>query len=197
MPKASCLSKFLAIAFVVLSISVIAGIVTMVIFYKTEISKLNPTPRPTFAPTTTGPPPVMRLPTNLLPESYRIFLQPHFYTEIIDVVNVTSPNQTLLFTGNSTVNFHCVHSTSTIFLHSKELLVSAPAVTDRDTNKNIRVDSVNNHEDESNFLEIQLNEELKEGRNYSLFLAFEGEISEILRGLYISFYVEGDANTEK
>ncbi|XP_045892282.1 alanyl (membrane) aminopeptidase a [Micropterus dolomieu] len=194
--KDSFTSKALATAFVILTISVIAGIVTMTILYKTEISKLNPTPRPTFPSTTTGPPPVMRLPKNLIPQSYKVFLQPHLYTQIIEKINVTSPNQTMLFTGNSTVNFHCVQRTSTIYLNSKDLAVSDPAVMDKNTNEMISVSELKYHEDESNFLEIQLNNALEAGRNYSLFLAFKGEISENLDALYVSTYIEGDPDYE-
>ncbi|XP_040893570.1 aminopeptidase N-like [Toxotes jaculatrix] len=203
MPKESYISKATAAAFAVLTVSAIAGTVTMIILYNTEISKMNPTPRPTLPSTTTGPPPVMRLPRNLIPESYEVFLQPHLYTRIIEVVNVTSPNQTLLFSGNSTVNFHCVQRTSTIYLQSKDLFVSNPVVMNKGTNEKMSVSLMKYHEDESNFLEIQLNEALETGGNYSLFLAFTGEISENLEGLYVSSYLEGvpayegDSNAER
>lgn len=203
MPKESIISKALASAFVVLTVSVIAGTVTMVILYKTQISEMNPTPRPTFPPTTTGPPPVMRLPKNLIPHSYKVFLKPHLYTRIIEEVNVTSPNQTFLFTGNSTVNFHCVQTTSTIYLHSNNLKVFDPVVINTDKDERIRVSDMMHHEDESDFLEVELNERLEEGGNYSLFLAFSGQMSEDLEGLYVSTYQEGhpahedDTNTAR
>ncbi|XP_070763184.1 alanyl (membrane) aminopeptidase-like b [Enoplosus armatus] len=204
MPKESSVSsKAIAAAFVFLTVSVIAGIVTMIILYKTEISTLNPTPRPTFPSTTTGPPPVMRLPKNLIPQSYKVFLQPHLYTRIIEEVNVTSPNQTMLFTGNSTVNFHCVQRTSSIYLNSRDLAVSNPVVMDQNTNEVLPVSGLKYHEDASDFLEIQLNYALEAGGNYSLFLAFKGEITERLDALYVSTYLEGnpayegDPNTER
>lgn len=190
MPKVSFISKALAATFVVLTVSVIAGLITMIVLYKTQISTMNPTPRPTLPSTTMGPPPVMRLPKNLVPEKYTIFLQPHFYTRIIEEVNVTSPNQTL-FTGNSTVEFHCAQGTSTIYLHSKDLMITDPAVMNKDTSEKIHVSSMKHHTDESNFLEIQLDDALEAGNNYSLFLAFSGEVSENLEALYLSTYVEG------
>ncbi|XP_050929569.1 LOW QUALITY PROTEIN: alanyl (membrane) aminopeptidase-like b [Lates calcarifer] len=202
MAKNLYISKVAAAAFIVLTVSSIAGIVTMIILYKTQISTMNPTPRPTFPSTTMGPPPVMRLPRNLIPESYEIFLQPHLYSKIIEVVNVTSPNQTLLFTGNSTVNFHCVERTRTIYLHSKDLTVSNPVVMNKNTNKKMGVSAVKHHEDPSNFLEIQLNDILEQG-NYSLSLAFKGELSEYNEALYVSSYFdgfpayEGDTNAER
>ncbi|XP_070687597.1 alanyl (membrane) aminopeptidase-like b [Pempheris klunzingeri] len=196
MGQESITSKAFASAFAVLSVSAIAGLVTMIIVYKVEIVKLHPSPRPTLPSTTMGPPPVMRLPKNLIPDSYKIFLQPHLYTRIIEVVNVTSPNQTMLFTGNSTVNFHCVQGTTAIYLNSKDLTVSNPVVMDTNKNKRINVLSMKHHQDASNFLEIQLNHALEAGGNYSLFLAFKGEISENLDALYVSTYLEGSPSYE-
>uniref|UniRef100_A0A8C2Z2E4 Aminopeptidase n=1 Tax=Cyclopterus lumpus TaxID=8103 RepID=A0A8C2Z2E4_CYCLU len=178
MAKESGISKILAGTFVFLTISVIAGIVTMIIFYKTEIALMDPTPRPMFTSSTTSLPPVIRLPKNLVPQSYQ-------------VVNVTSPNQTMLFTGNSTVTFHCVQGTSVVYLHSRNLDVSGPVVMNKDTNERIGVSSMKNEEDTRNFLEIQLNAALEAGGNYSLFLAFNGEITENLNGVFVSTYAQG------
>lgn len=202
MPKESAKSKAFAVTFVILTVSVIAGIVVMSIFYKTQIAKMNPTPRPTFPSTTTGLPPVIRLPKNLIPQRYKVLIQPQLYTQITEVVNVTSPNQTMVFTGNSTVSFHCVQGTRAIYLNSMDLTISDQVVMNKDTNERIGVSSVKNHEDESNFLEIQLNDALAAGGNYSLFLAFNGEIRN-LHGMFVSTYVEGspayegDESTER
>ncbi|XP_029009681.1 aminopeptidase N-like [Betta splendens] len=191
MPKVSILSKAVAATFVILTISVIAGIITMVVFYKSEISTMNPTPRPTFPSTTLAPPPVMRLPRSLVPEKYTITIKPEFYSRIIEKVNVTSPNQTLVFSGESTVEIRCVQKTRSIYLHSKNLLVSDEVVMNKNTEERIKVSSVKNHDDETDFLEIQLDSDLEEGSIYTLQLAFRGEISENLEALYLSSYVEG------
>uniref|UniRef100_A0A3B4UQW0 Aminopeptidase n=1 Tax=Seriola dumerili TaxID=41447 RepID=A0A3B4UQW0_SERDU len=190
MPKQIHISQAIAATFVVLTVSAIAGLVTMIIMYQSELSTMNPTPPPTIPSTTTAPPPVMRLPKNLIPESYEVVLWPHLYTQITEVINVTSPNQTMLFTGNSTVNFHCVQRTSTIYLHSMDLNVSDAKVKDRDKNLNIAVTSMYYHEDQSDFLVVELNSALMAEGNYSLFLSFNGEISEALDGLYVSSYME-------
>uniref|UniRef100_A0A3B4UNY3 Aminopeptidase n=1 Tax=Seriola dumerili TaxID=41447 RepID=A0A3B4UNY3_SERDU len=197
MPKQIHISQAIAATFVVLTVSAIAGLVTMIIMYQSELSTMNPTPPPTIPSTTTAPPPVMRLPKNLIPESYEVVLWPHLYTQITEVINVTSPNQTMLFTGNSTVNFHCVQRTSTIYLHSMDLNVSDAKVKDRDKNLNIAVTSMYYHEDQSDFLVVELNSALMAEGNYSLFLSFNGEISEALDGLYVSSYMEGDPDEER
>ncbi|XP_061679641.1 alanyl (membrane) aminopeptidase-like b [Syngnathoides biaculeatus] len=201
MPKTST-SRGFAAAFGILTVSAIGSIVTMIILYKTQISGMNPTPRPTFPSTTMGPPPVMRLPTNLVPEKYTIFLHLHFYSKIIEEVNVTTPNQTMLFTGNSSVNFRCVKTTRSIYLHSQDLSVYDPVVKNKNTSKEIKTINMKFHTDESHFLEIQLKDPLEEGTNYSLFLAFKGAISRNLQALYVSTYDEGfphpaNTNTER
>uniref|UniRef100_A0A8C5EFS3 Aminopeptidase n=1 Tax=Gouania willdenowi TaxID=441366 RepID=A0A8C5EFS3_GOUWI len=191
MPNKSSMSKAFAAAFAVLTISIISGIITLTILYKSEINILNPTPPPTFSPTTTAPPPDSRLPTNLVPESYEIFLQPWFHTRIIEMVNVTSPNQTMLFTGNSTVHFHCTQAARSIYLHSMDLTLSNPWVMNQDTNEQIGVSDLEQQEDVNDFLKVNLEEDLMAGGNYSLFLAFEGEVSASLEGLYECVYIEG------
>ncbi|XP_070828166.1 alanyl (membrane) aminopeptidase-like b [Chaetodon trifascialis] len=201
MPQVSFTSRAITSAFVILTVCAIAAaIVTMIILYTTEISTVNPTP--TVMSTTPGPPPVMRLPKNLIPHSYKVVLQPHLYTRIIEVLNDTGPNQTNLFTGNSTVYFHCVERTKTIYLNSKDLRAFDPVVMNMKHNEMIGVSEMKHHKKQSNILEIQLNETLEAGGNYSLFLAFKGELSEH-DGLYISTYhegkpaSEGDTNTKR
>ncbi|CAG5958338.1 unnamed protein product [Menidia menidia] len=196
MPENTGLSKIFAGAFAVLTVSAIAGLVTMIVVYKVEISEMNPTPRPTPPSTTLSPPPVMRLPGSLVPERYIIFLQPHLYTKIIQEVNVTSPNQTMLFTGNSTLHFRCVQKTGQIYLHSRDLAISDPHLVDKDTNDRIKVNSWKHHEDETDFLELELNGFLEAGGNYSLSLSFEGAISQSLDALFVSTYSEGGPASE-
>lgn len=186
------ISKFLAIAIVVLTVSSIGGIITMIIVYENERIKTQPTAPPTTNSTTpypTGPPPNMRLPGNLIPESYDIVLQPHLYTVIPNATN-----QSLIFTGNSTVYFRCVEKTKAIFLHSKQNVTDV-TVKDLDNKRTINVKNTILYNNESNFLEIRLEGVLEEDGNYSLFTAFEGELLNDLAGFYMSSYKKGP-NTE-
>lgn len=50
------------------------------------------------------------------------------------------------------------------------------------------------HKDQSDFLEVQLRETLEAGEQYSLFLAFNGDLSADLQGLYLGSYTEGKDN---
>lgn len=198
MAKLVIQSKAIGIALVLATIFAIAGIVTMVALYKVQMIEVKPTPRPTLATTTQEPPPVMRLPKNLIPHSYRILLQPHLYSHIAEVENVTSAPQSMVFTGNSTVIFHCVKTTETIYLHSRNLTIMENAVVMNTKSKeSINIKGMIHHQNQNDFLEILLKEQLKEGEDYSLSLAFAGEISSDLDGLYVSTYHEGDTNTER
>ncbi|XP_058502629.1 aminopeptidase N-like [Solea solea] len=202
MPKNSHKSKFFASVFIVLVISIITAIITMVIFYQIQTSTMNPTPRPTFPPTTTVPPLATQLPRSIIPERYQVSLKTHFYNQIMEPENVTASNQTTFFTGNSTVYFECVQATSTVHLHIRELTVWGAVVKNINTKETIEC-STSYDEELSEFLEIQLSEELKVGENYSLFLKFEGFMSPYLEGFYLSMYNHRgaahhkDSNTER
>lgn len=64
------------------------------------------------------------------------------------------------------------------------------------TNKRINAPVMIPYNEQSDFLEIQLDESLEAGEDYSLFLAFKGEMSEGVDGLYVSSYSEGMATSE-
>uniref|UniRef100_A0A671VWD8 Aminopeptidase n=1 Tax=Sparus aurata TaxID=8175 RepID=A0A671VWD8_SPAAU len=196
MPKEAFTSKAIAITLVVLTISAIAGIITMTILFEVQTSNLNMTARPTWVPTTPGPPPDMRLPKNLIPDSYEISIQPFLHIELPEGINGSITNQSLVFTGNSTVYFHCVKRTNTIYLQSKNLEVFGGLLMNTKTREMIKVLKMMHHNDQSDFLEMPLDNALEVGGNYSLYLSFTGEISENLEALFVSTYQEGDPATE-
>lgn len=197
MSKRSVMSKAFAAIFCILTVVVIGTLVGMVIFYNMALERLKPTPPPTAPVTTLAPPPEMRLRGDVLPESYQIFIKVHFYTRIIEEVNVTSPNQTLYFDGNVTVHLRCMEKTKTIFLHSRHQNVFNITVMDKDSDKYIQVEQSIFHKDESDFLEIQLGDALEFGGNYSLFMAFSANVNENLDGLFLSTYQEGKVESEE
>lgn len=190
MGKGVLLSKVLAVMTAVMTVSSVSGMIIMLIIYQREY-KLNPPTRPPTAnatvPLPTGLPPSMRLPKNLVPQRYDLHLQPLLYTQ---TTNTT--NQTLAFKGSSNISFLCVERTGTIFLHSKDLSLTENTirVNDVDQGKVIPVSGVTQHMNETNFLEIHLNGELKVGSNYTLFIEFKGVLGDDLAGLYVSKYTE-------
>uniref|UniRef100_A0A3Q4I5P4 Aminopeptidase n=1 Tax=Neolamprologus brichardi TaxID=32507 RepID=A0A3Q4I5P4_NEOBR len=197
MPLKFGTSKAIAIAFGVLTVSSIGGMFTMIILFKAQTQNITMTPPPTPSPTTLAPPPNMRLPKSLVPQKYEISLAVHLYTKIIEEgngsnPNITTPNQTMIFTGNSTVHFQCAQRTMSIFLNSRNLNVSSPVVLNENTKRNIKVSGLQHYDDESDFLKIELMDALEAEGNYSLFLSFHGEVSDNLEALYLSRYTDGD-----
>ncbi|XP_072292126.1 alanyl (membrane) aminopeptidase-like b [Eucyclogobius newberryi] len=197
MSKNSSMSKIFASIFAIFTFIAIGSLVAMVIIYNIRLNYLNPTPPPTEPVTTLAPPPEMRLRGDILPTSYQVFIHVPLYTRIIEEVNVTSPNQTFTFNGNVTIHLQCVQKSKTIFLHSLYQLLSKPVVMDRDSNKQFEVENYKLHNDQSDFLEILLTDTMEVGGNYSLFMAFEGDISFNLEGLFVSSYKEGKPEHEE
>lgn len=192
MAKRSSLSKGLAVAFVVLTVSAIGGMVAMVTLFKIQMNGINATALPDTTTPSPTPPPIMRLPKTLVPELYEISLHTDFYSRIIEEVNVTSPNQSTLFTGNVTIHFHTVQSTDLIYLHCKDLDVShhPSRLLNKEYNIGIKIKSMTQYQNQSEFLVIQLEEKLQAKMNYSLFLSFKGQMSTYLESLFVSTYTE-------
>lgn len=196
MAKGVYISKTLAIATVVLTLSALGGIIVMITLYQMQIAKQPPLPLPTLRPTTpipTGLPPTLRLPDNLIPDSYEVNLKTHLYVEL---PNATE--QVYTFEGNSTVRFKCVKDTWTIFLHALDLSIDKVIVTHTNTRENIAVERYTLHSD-SHFFEIVLKKQLVgNGDYYDLFTKFSGELLDDLTGLYTSQYTEvTDGEEEK
>lgn len=182
MPKRSCISKA-AVVLLVLTVFVIAGVITVVILFNYDLSRLR----------TSKTPPSMRLPKNLLPYSYEVLLQPHMHTRLLEQENGTNTSQMMLFSGISIVRFMCVEKTRSIYLHSKDLLLTKiPVVMNQSRKVSPKVSQTIFHDDQSDFMEIHLEEPLETGEHYSLRLEFEGQLSEVSAGLYISAYQERD-----
>ncbi|CAN9498611.1 unnamed protein product [Ophioblennius macclurei] len=184
-------SRILAAVCVVFAISVIAGMITMVTFFEIQSSRLNATPFPTVESTTPAPAPETRLPRTLQPESYELFFQPLFYTELPKDQNGTRSQQNTLFSGNATVTLLCLETTASIFFHSRDLNLSGAAVEDVDAKRHIAAQLLP-QESEAHIREVRLQGALQQGRTYRLSLDFQGEMSLSLEGLYLSQYQEGE-----
>ncbi|KAJ8417416.1 hypothetical protein AAFF_G00286430 [Aldrovandia affinis] len=187
MSKGIFLSKALAVTTVVLTVASVGSIVAMITIFQIQISEVPPVPPPTelkTSPAPTGPPPNMRLSKDLVPREYTVFLQPYLYLEVNNVTN-----QTFFFTGNSTVKFKCMKATNRIYIHSKEMNVTFMKLTDVSGTVH-RIKAFNWLEDESNFLEIEIDKHLKAEGTYYLHTKFEGEMLDDLSGIYVSQYEE-------
>uniref|UniRef100_A0A8C2Q8F3 Aminopeptidase n=1 Tax=Cyprinus carpio TaxID=7962 RepID=A0A8C2Q8F3_CYPCA len=189
MAEGTGMSKALAGGIGVLTVSSVCGLVLMTVMYKIQIDKFPPVspPTPTKPVIPTGLPPTLRLPDYLIPESYKVFLQPYFYSAITN--NYT--NQSFVFTGNSTVRVKCMKLSKSICLHVHDLNVTTVEVTKSDSNEKLVVSGYKIHQNESNFLEIQLKETMSgHGTYYDIFTKFEGELLNNLAGFYASWYTK-------
>ncbi|KAK2913418.1 hypothetical protein Q8A67_001817 [Cirrhinus molitorella] len=127
-----------------------------------------------------------RLPDTLLPEYYNLTLWPRL---------VPDEQGMYVFTGTSGVAFKCVKKTNLIIIHSHQLNftltsemhhakltglggTSAPAVL----KTWLRT--------QTQFMVIQLKENLQVGKSYWLYMEFRGELSDDLGGFYRSQYTE-------
>ncbi|XP_055029300.2 alanyl (membrane) aminopeptidase-like b [Misgurnus anguillicaudatus] len=197
MGKGMVISKTLAVIIGIITISCVCGVVLMLIAYQVQIGKKAPVRPPTPEPTTpipTLPPGTLRLPESLIPESYKVVLQPYFYVELPE--NVTEQPR-LDFIGNSTVRLKCVEETWFIYLHVQGLNVTDVKVKDMNNSKKIEVKNYEIYSDESNFLKIEVDSKLKNGSYYEVFTAFEGILHEDLSGFYLSRYTEKVENEDK
>ncbi|XP_016143288.1 alanyl (membrane) aminopeptidase-like b [Sinocyclocheilus grahami] len=190
MAKGIGMSKALAVGVGVLTVSSVCGLVMMAVMYKIQIDRFPPVspPTPTKPPVIpTGLPPTLRLPDNLIPESYKVLIQPYLYAVIPN--NYT--NQSFAFTGHSTVRVKCMIVSKSIFLHAQDLNVTTVEVRKSDSNEKLSVSGYKIHQNETNFLEIQLKDAMSGNETYyDIFTKFEGELFDVLDGFYVSGYTE-------
>ncbi|TRY66396.1 hypothetical protein DNTS_003361 [Danionella cerebrum] len=196
MAKSTGMSKALAIGIGVITVCSIGSLVLMAVMFYTQIREHPPTspPTPTKPPVIpTNPPSNLRLPDNVIPESYIVFLQPHLYPSIPN--NYTE--QSFAFTGNSTVRLKCMQVSKSIYLHAHNLNVTAVEVREAGSNEKLSVSGYKLHHNESDFLEIQLKDVMSgNGTYYDLFTQFEGELLDDLAGFYVSRYTGKEINDE-
>ncbi|XP_061102770.1 aminopeptidase N-like [Conger conger] len=193
MSKRVYVSKAAAVATVTVAALALITVIGMIIFHNIRTKECPHLLQTTFPPTTTstptGPPPDMRLPGDLIPESYKIYLQTHLYLNMTDI-----ENQNFDFTGNSTVKFKCVNATNTIYIHSKGLDLTLIGVAD-EKGKEMATHQVQLVEDERNFVTIELVDSLRVDGLYYLSTAFKGQGFH-QSGLSVAHYT-GEKNEER
>ncbi|XP_035275370.1 aminopeptidase Ey-like isoform X1 [Anguilla anguilla] len=190
MSKSVYVSKAAAVATVTVAALALVTVIGLVIFHLIRSQECSHLLLPTVLTTTLAPngqAPDMRLPGNLIPESYEIYLRTHLYTTL-DNLNEQNYN----FSGNSTVKFKCVTATNTIYIHSKDLNLVVLGVIE-ENRKNMPVNQVRLLEDNREFAEIELADTLKVGRIYYLITEFMGECKGS-KGIFLNHYKEKGNN---
>ena len=114
----------------------------------------------------------IRLPKQVLPLSYRIYIHP----------NLT----TFKFTGTVNILLRCFQPTKNLILHMRDLSVGEIQLTDS-KQKRLTIGRRMQHKENQQYL-IATNEELKEKERYSLNMEFSGVLSKNMEGFYRSSY---------
>ncbi|XP_057579852.1 aminopeptidase N [Hippopotamus amphibius kiboko] len=196
MAKGFYISKALGILGILLGVAAVATIIALSVVYSQEKNKnaeratVAPTSPTTTVATTldqSKPWNRYRLPTTLLPDSYKVTLRPYL-----------TPNKDglYIFTGTSIVRFICQESTDVIIIHSKKLNYTdiggqrvvlrgvggsqAPVI---DRTELVEV---------TEYLVVHLKSSLEAGRTYEMEAQFQGELADDLAGFYRSEYMEGN-----
>ena len=129
-----------------------------------------------------------RLPTNIVPESYRLRLRPDIYQDNPEKFN---------FSGDVTIIVGVKESTPKITLNYKYIEIPQPDIIIEDiiTRQRIEVLSTE-YEEDRYFFHINLKEDLQESRRYNLTMSFSGRILDDLVGIYYSSYTDEAGETE-
>lgn len=114
----------------------------------------------------------VRLPRDILPLSYDLYIQP----------NLTTFN----FSGKVKIILQCLRSTSNVILHLRDLCVWDSRITDSKGNQ-LKIVRRMEHKKNQQYL-IALEKELDVKETYALYLEFKGALSSNLEGFYKSSY---------
>lgn len=121
-----------------------------------------------------------RLPTDLKPIHYTIELKPDIYLE-----NTSD----FTFEGKVSILINCLNATKDIVLNSKLLKITNVTVFYLSTSISVLGTS---HDKELERLTISISEEIQPGTNFTVYMDFEGPLTNDLNGLYYSTYMKGE-----
>ena len=199
MAKGFYISKALGILAILLGVAAVATIIALSVVYAQEKNKNaehgTAAPTSSTGPTTTSATTLdqskpwnrYRLPTTLLPDSYRVTLRPYL---------TPNDNGLYIFTGSSTVRFTCKEPTDVIIIHSKKLnytqhsghLAVLTGVGGTQAPEIDRTELVLLTE----YLVVHLKSSLEAGKTYEMETTFQGELADDLAGFYRSEYMDGN-----
>ncbi|XP_078539358.1 aminopeptidase N-like [Lissotriton helveticus] len=210
MAKGFLVSPLLMVVSVLLSVAAVATIIALSVVYSQEKTKngnsilpdsstLVPTaeagPTTTSRPTTPAastPPPShpwnrYRLLKSLIPHHYDVELQPYLEKDSRGLY---------IFKGKSSVYFRCTNATNVILIHSNKLNYTMQS------SFHVSLSSVDGSHPPSirrtwpetltQYLVVELNANLENGKDYSMYTEFTGELADDLAGFYRSEYMEGN-----
>ncbi|KAG9489176.1 hypothetical protein GDO78_005267 [Eleutherodactylus coqui] len=188
-------SKFVAFVGFFFAVAAAATIITLAVVYSNEKSKNVQnegiasnaiTPTGTTAKPMTKTPASneiwdkYRLPRNLVPEHYNVDLRP---------ILTKNEKGLYIFRGVSKVYFTCMIATQYVIIHSNKLNYTKDLLL-TDANNNVIPIKKHFFAEKTNYLILELNEQLQAQKNYILSTEYDGELADDLEGFYRSEYVE-------
>uniref|UniRef100_W5LQ33 Aminopeptidase n=1 Tax=Astyanax mexicanus TaxID=7994 RepID=W5LQ33_ASTMX len=182
MGKGLYISKSVGITLIVLAVAAVATIIALSVVFHNEKSRTVEKPQINETDQWKS----YRLPGTLSPQYYNITLWPRL---------VPDANGMYIFTGHSGVAFTCVKETGLILIHSNKLnytLTPEGHHAKLTGLEGAKAPAINKTwlEVETQYLVIQLSETLQVGKIYWLYMEFQGELANDLRGFYRSEYFE-------
>lgn len=128
---------------------------------------------------------VYRLPGNLVPSSYELFVQPYF--------KLTTKPQT--FKGAVKINFKCVQNTNKFIIHMRNISLTSYQLS----SSNDASFSFNNfaysYDEDTNFLTAVLDKEFKSNNEYVFYADYSGKYFSDNLGFYANEYKNNDGVT--
>nr|XP_026655000.1 aminopeptidase N [Zonotrichia albicollis] len=204
------ISKTVGIVAIVLGLGAVATIIALSVVYAQEknkgisdvgtsttaspITSTSTTASPVTSTSTSTPAPSnpwnkWRLPATLKPEFYEVSLQPFLKPDA---------NNMYIFKGNSSVVFLCEEATDLILIHSKNLNYTMQgtfhATLQAEDGDTLPAISRTWLETPTQYLVVQLNAPLQQGKRYRLSSSFTGELADDLAGFYRSEYTDASGN---
>ncbi|CAL8114162.1 unnamed protein product [Orchesella dallaii] len=132
-----------------------------------------------------------RLPESIVPTHYSLQLQP-ILDETPGYTRFTAP-------GKVTITVNCTEDTATVKLHALDITIieNATAVRNAENSEAVSISSLGT-EPEYHFIVINLEETLKAGSQYEIYIEFVTPVSQTrLDGMYLDSYVDPATNETK
>ena len=145
-------------------------------------------------PSTAGPTPTEeewngRLPRDLLPENYQLYLKPYLYED-----DLGDNDRLFTFDGRVKIVMDCVAPTDVITLHINNITIRSYGLSDK-TGRVYDIESVD-ETPQYQFIHFHVTEMLEPGTGYVLEIEYLGELWDGLAGFYRSSYTNSHGTTK-
>ncbi|XP_078539355.1 aminopeptidase N-like [Lissotriton helveticus] len=198
MAKGIYISRTLLVVGILFSVASVATVIALSVLYSEEKANSNSSPpssSPTVSTTTAAsstptPQPSnpwnrYRLPNTVIPHHYDLELQPHLEKDSRGLY-IFKGKSTAYFTAAAATNLILIHSNKLNYTHQGEFHVSLRTDDGSDPPPIQRTGL----EIPTQYLVVELNRNLEQGKSYSMYTEFTGELADDLAGFYRSEYVE-------